>query len=106
MSAAMAARQLSQALGSRGRSGESSGEAGPGERREPARGEERARVGVAARDLKPQRTLDQVIVAGWHELLAGRTATCPLCGGKLEPRYASHASPVGGRCAACGTTLE
>jgi len=51
-------------------------------------------------------SLEVAISAAWRELLAGRTARCPLCSGPLKPRYGAHATPVGGRCVICATTLE
>lgn len=51
-------------------------------------------------------TLEGVIVGAWEGLAAHRGVGCPLCGGRMAPRYgASAMEPVGGRCADCGTTL-
>lgn len=52
------------------------------------------------------RTLEDVISGAWEDLLARRTATCPICGGALEPRLGSGPSPVGGRCRACASELR
>jgi hypothetical protein len=51
-------------------------------------------------------TLDDVVVGVWEGLLAHHPATCPICGGEMTPRYGSGPRPVGGRCAACASTLH
>jgi hypothetical protein len=50
-------------------------------------------------------TLDQVILGAWDELTAHASVACPVCRGKMVPRYGSEPVPVGGRCRRCGTTL-
>ena len=50
-------------------------------------------------------TLDELLTDTWEALMIGRTATCPICDGALEPRYSAGHAPVGGRCASCGTEL-
>ncbi len=51
------------------------------------------------------RTLEDVLSGAWEDLSAHRTATCPICGGAMEPRYGSGPSAVGGRCRDCRTDL-
>jgi hypothetical protein len=48
-------------------------------------------------------TLDDVISRAWEVLRAGLPATCPACGGELDPRPSGAA---GGRCESCGATLS
>jgi hypothetical protein len=50
-------------------------------------------------------TLDDVLVGVWEGLSSHHTVTCPVCSGKMAPRYGSGARPVGGRCQRCGMTL-
>ena len=51
-------------------------------------------------------TLEGVIVRAWEGLAAHRGVGCPVCGGRMTPRYgASGSVPLGGRCADCGSTL-
>ena len=50
-------------------------------------------------------TLDDVITGVWEGLSTHHTVTCPVCSGKMAPRYGSGARPVGGRCRRCGSTL-
>ena len=52
------------------------------------------------------RTLQDVLSGAWEDLVAERTATCPICGGAMEPRYGSGPAPVGGRCADCRSELD
>ena len=51
------------------------------------------------------RNLDELIMDTWEGLVTG-TSQCPVCGGRLEPRFGAHARPVGGRCADCGSTIR
>ena len=51
------------------------------------------------------RTLEDVLSGVWEEILAHRTAACPICDGAMEPRYGSGPSAVGGRCGECRTEL-
>jgi hypothetical protein len=57
-------------------------------------------------DARDGPTLDDLVVGVWEGLLADHAATCPICGGTLSARYGSGPRPVGGRCAACGSTLR
>jgi hypothetical protein len=57
-------------------------------------------------DARGGPTLDDLVVSAWEGLLAHHPATCPICGGAMTPRYGSGPRPVGGRCAACGSTLH
>ena len=50
-------------------------------------------------------TLEDVLSGAWEDLIAHRTATCPICDGAMEPRYGSGPSAVGGRCDDCATEL-
>jgi hypothetical protein len=51
-------------------------------------------------------TLEGIIARAWEGLAAHRGVGCPVCGGRMSPRYgASGAAPVGGRCVDCGSTL-
>ena len=50
-------------------------------------------------------TLEDVLSGAWEDLIAHRTATCPVCDGAMVPRYGSGPSAVGGRCASCATEL-
>jgi hypothetical protein len=50
-------------------------------------------------------TLDDVLVGVWEGLSSHHTVTCPVCSGKMTPRYGSGARPVGGRCKRCASTL-
>jgi hypothetical protein len=50
-------------------------------------------------------TLDDLIVSAWEGLTAHRVVECPACRGEMDPAYAAHARPIGGRCTACGATL-
>jgi hypothetical protein len=56
-----------------------------------------------ASDHRP--TLDDVVVGVWEGLSSHHAVTCPVCSGKMAPRYGSGARPVGGRCQRCGSTL-
>jgi len=50
-------------------------------------------------------TLDQLITGVSEGLSSHHTVTCPVCSGKMAPRYGSGARPVGGRCQRCGSSL-
>ncbi len=52
-----------------------------------------------------ESTLDQLLYGVWEGLTADRPVACPVCTGRLVPRYAAHARPVGGRCEDCGSSL-
>jgi hypothetical protein len=64
-----------------------------------------APAGAARGGETPRRTLDDVVVGVWEGLCSHHTVTCPVCSGKMVPRYGSGARPVGGRCKRCGSTL-
>jgi hypothetical protein len=51
-------------------------------------------------------TLDDLIAGVWEGLTARAIVECPVCTDELRPVYATHARPVGGRCAGCGSTLS
>ena len=72
-------------------------------RRAAARRTDPLRATVAAQGGR--RTLDDLIVGVWEGLSSHHTVTCPVCSGKMTPRYGSGARPVGGRCKRCGSTL-
>ncbi len=50
-------------------------------------------------------SLDDVISGAWEGLSSHNTVTCPVCSGRMAPRYGSGARPVGGRCRRCGSSL-
>lgn len=50
-------------------------------------------------------TLEDVLSGAWEDLVAHRTAACPICHGAMAPRYGSGPSAVGGRCRDCGTEM-
>jgi hypothetical protein len=50
-------------------------------------------------------SLDDLIRSAWEGLASHHTVTCPVCSGKMAPRYGSGARPVGGRCRRCGSSL-
>ena len=73
-----------------------------------ARDEEPASHGHAPHDHRAsdhRLTLDDVLVGVWEGLSSHHTVTCPVCSGKMTPRYGSGARPVGGRCRRCGSSL-
>jgi hypothetical protein len=51
-------------------------------------------------------TLDEVLIEAWNDVTAGAAAECPVCAGRMQPRWTAGAGVVGGRCEDCGTTLE
>ena len=51
-------------------------------------------------------TLDALLTAAWNDVSAGTAAECPVCAGRMRPRWTAGAGVVGGRCEDCGTTLE
>ena len=51
-------------------------------------------------------TLDTVLSAAFAAVTAGAPAACPICDGRMEPRWSAGAGSVGGRCTDCGTTLD
>ena len=60
----------------------------------------------AAAPAPRRETLEERIAGTWGSIVITRSASCPLCGGDLVPRYSSGARPVGGRCRSCGTELS
>jgi hypothetical protein len=64
-----------------------------------------APVGAVGGGETPRRTLDELVTGVWEGLSSHHTVTCPVCSGKMAPRYGSGARPVGGRCRRCGSTL-
>jgi hypothetical protein len=66
------------------------------------------RHAVPRPEISPREgpTLEDVLSGAWEDLIAHRTATCPICDGAMEPRYGSGPSPVGGRCRVCKTELD
>jgi DnaJ-class molecular chaperone len=67
-----------------------------------------ASQGHAPRDDRSSHsrlTLDQLITGVWEGLSSHHTVTCPVCSGKMTPRYGSGARPVGGRCKRCASSL-
>ena len=73
-----------------------------------SRDEDPASHGHAQRDDQSSHsrlTLDQLITGVWEGLSSHHTVTCPVCSGKMTPRYGSGARPVGGRCKRCASTL-
>jgi hypothetical protein len=51
-------------------------------------------------------TLEALLVEAWDDVSAGTAAECPVCTGRMQPRWTAAARVVGGRCEDCGTTLE
>lgn len=51
-------------------------------------------------------TLGAVLVEAWNDVTAGSAAECPICAGRMAPRWSAGAGVVGGRCEDCGATLE
>jgi hypothetical protein len=51
-------------------------------------------------------TLDEVLASAWERLAVHTTVECPICGGPMEPEYAAHALPIGGRCTSCRSGLS
>lgn len=51
-------------------------------------------------------SLDELISGVWEVLTARQPVGCPVCGGEMEPQYAAHSRPIGGRCGDCGSALS
>jgi hypothetical protein len=66
---------------------------------------ERGAVPLPRLTPRERPTLEDVLTGAWEDLIAHRTATCPICAGAMEPRYGSGPSAVGGRCRDCKTEL-
>lgn len=50
-------------------------------------------------------TLEQLMSGTWSELRRRSSASCPMCGGRLQARWGAGPAPVAGRCEDCGTEL-
>jgi hypothetical protein len=50
-------------------------------------------------------TLAEVVDTAWAGLNAEAPVACPVCDGRMEPRYSAGAGVVGGRCRDCGSEL-
>ena len=73
-----------------------------------SRDDDPASHGHAPRDDRSSHsrlTLDELVLGVWEGLSSHHTVTCPVCSGKMAPRYGSGARPVGGRCHRCGSSL-
>jgi tRNA(Ile2) C34 agmatinyltransferase TiaS len=47
------------------------------------------------------------VSGAWEGLTAAASPTaCPVCDGRLEPRWSAGAGVVGGRCRDCGSELS
>jgi hypothetical protein len=79
----------------------------PGNLRSPNRAEGAPRHDNLrdAEALRRGPTLDDLLVGVWEDLASHHTVTCPVCSGRMAPRYGSGARPVGGRCRRCGSSL-
>jgi hypothetical protein len=51
-------------------------------------------------------TLGELLAGVWEALVARSTVACPVCDATMHPQYGAHATPVGGRCSGCGSTLS
>jgi hypothetical protein len=52
-------------------------------------------------------TLDDVLAGVWEGLAARATASCPVCGERMEPaRGEGQQVPAGARCTSCGSSLS
>jgi len=52
------------------------------------------------------RTLDDALSGAWEGLTAHAVVACPVCAGRMRPRYGAGAAALGGRCEECGTALS
>jgi hypothetical protein len=52
------------------------------------------------------QTLDEVLSSAWEGLSAARPVPCPLCTGRMTPRYGAGPGPVAAVCGDCGTELS
>jgi tRNA(Ile2) C34 agmatinyltransferase TiaS len=50
-------------------------------------------------------TLDVAITRVWARVMSARDASCPWCGGRMQPRYSAGPLPVGARCHDCKASL-
>jgi tRNA(Ile2) C34 agmatinyltransferase TiaS len=61
---------------------------------------------VQGRDPRGQ-SLGQLLARTLSSVREHRDAVCPVCHGRMAPRYgAAGVEPLGGRCADCGATLS
>ena len=51
-------------------------------------------------------TLDDALSGAWEGLAAHAAVVCPVCAGRMAPRYGAGAAALGGRCEECETTLS
>lgn len=58
---------------------------------------------ISKMDDRP--TLDDVLTSAWEGLSSDRAVSCPVCRGRMAPRYGSGSGAVGGRCTSCGSVL-
>ena len=67
---------------------------------------ERVREPAPALALVPAPTLDAVLTGAWSALREG-FAACPVCHEEtMTARWTAGHGLAGGRCAACGSTLD
>ena len=55
--------------------------------------------------LRGELSLDDLVVGAWEGVTAHRTVACPVCEGRLTPRYGAGRAAVGGACSDCGSQL-
>jgi hypothetical protein len=51
-------------------------------------------------------TLGDAVAGAWEGLAAHAVVVCPVCTGRMSPRYGSGAAVLGGRCQSCGSALS
>jgi len=55
-------------------------------------------------------TLDDLLAGVWEGLAARASASCPICGGRMEPAYGARGGrerpPDVARCTSCGSALS
>ncbi len=51
-------------------------------------------------------TLDDALSGAWEGLGAHAVVACPVCAGRMRPRYGAGPAALGGRCEECGTALS
>jgi hypothetical protein len=64
-----------------------------------------ARRAAAASSVSDGTTLEAAVSGAWEVLVAHRVVSCVVCGGAMAPRYGAAGTPLGGRCADCGSSL-
>ncbi len=52
------------------------------------------------------RNLAEVIDTAWAGLRADAPVACPVCDGRMEPRWTAGSGIAGGRCKDCGSELS